>query len=163
MNISDKQLTALINYIRIEAQVYAQFLPAPNHEVKAARKELCKAFGFQPNRHAYPETPVVPQTAPRPIGVPPELYAPYGGPTTKHQQAQADADYDDKHEAIFKLLNRDGVGLHDLGAAAIMRLWPALKAIMEPECEHCDVCNGYIGHVPVPGERCPCCDNRMGL
>lgn len=118
MNISDKQLTALINYIRLEAQTYAQFVPAPNHEVKAARKNLCEAFGFTPDKRGYPETPVVPQTA---------------GPTTEHQQAEAAADYDNKHEAVAELLNGNIDAFHIRAIAHdLMRLWPELKAIMEP-------------------------------
>lgn len=49
-----------------------------------------------------------------------------------HRQAIADADYDAKYDAIRTLLAKNDPSTPLANAEEIMRLWPELKAIMEP-------------------------------
>ena len=144
------QLTALINYIRAEAQSHARYIPCPEHEVRAARRGLCEAFGFEAHKNGYPKTPEPhPQTLPparRECICSPQDVHDYGpcdescfslatSDPEGHQQAITDADYDAKHEAIATLFSGEQMMDDNEKAFSILRLWPELKAIMEPNTD----------------------------
>lgn len=119
--ITDKQLAALINYIRAEAQSHARYVPCPEHEVRDARRMLCEVFGFETHKNGYPVKPKPHLATSDPEG---------------HRQAIADADYETKHALLWALVAHrwSGVPMTQRELAAdIMRLWSELKAIMEPE------------------------------
>jgi len=119
------QLICLINYIRAEAGGNAQYFPTPEHEIRGARREVSKAFGFEHNRSGYPNPSVQHQDTLPPVNL--ATSDPEG-----HRQAIADADYDAKYDAIHALLAKNDPSLPLADAEEIMRLWPDLKAIMEP-------------------------------
>lgn len=143
------QLNALISYIRAEAQSHARYIPCTEHEVRAARRGLCEAFGFEAHKNGYPKTPEPhPQTLPparRECKCSPQDVHDYGpcdescfslatSDPEGHRQLLADLDHAAKHEAITALLaERKACNFtYHAKASDIMRLWSELKAIMEP-------------------------------
>lgn len=112
--MTDKQLRALMEWM------WAILRGSANLEKRA----MYEAFGFVEDADGWPTVPTHPQTLP-----PANLATsdPEG-----HRQAIADADYDAKHAAIHALLLRNDPAVPMLETEEIMRLWPELKAIMEP-------------------------------
>lgn len=130
--MTDKQLRALMEWM------WAILRGSANLEKRA----MYEAFGFVEDADGWPTVPTHPQTLPPATirardydeaqdiatwGIPPATSDPEG-----HQQAITDADYDAKHAAIHALLLRNDPAVPMLETEEIMRLWPELKAIMEP-------------------------------
>lgn len=128
--MTNRQLRALMEWVRAQARFeiaiesrYGEPEPHGTNAVRAKRA-MYEAFGFAEGED---DKPVVLSFTAKHTNTGLATSDPEG-----HRQAIADADYDAKHDAIHALLLRNDPAVPMLETEEIMRLWPELKAIMEP-------------------------------
>jgi hypothetical protein len=142
--LTDRQLKTLMEWVyfaaRYQAKLELSMEGRPDYQAtedhalktKAVRKGMYDAFGFVEDAEGWPVVPTHPQTLPP---AKPGAVLATSDPEG-HRQAIADADYDAKHAAIYKVLNR-GIPAYSIADTAhhLMTLWLELKAIMEPDTD----------------------------
>ena len=152
--MTDRQLKTLMEWARahtrFEIAIESRYGETEPHGTNAvqAKRAMYDAFGFVEGADGWPVVPTHPQTLPPAKPEDGPAYHPLSEPAWAkpgavlatsdpegHRQAMADADYDAKAEAIQRL-----IPVKWCAAEEIMRLWPDLKAIMEPNADICRGC-----------------------